>query len=37
MIDAGVIRQQTEALAGNQVRRIREQNLDTGPDLGGEG
>ena len=34
VIDARVIRQQAEALTGNQMRRIREQNFDAGPDLG---
>jgi len=34
VIDARVIRQQAEALTGNQMCRIREQNFDAGPDLG---
>jgi len=34
VIDAGVVRQQTESLAGDQVRRIREQDFDAGPNLG---
>jgi hypothetical protein len=37
MIDPRVIREETEALAGNQVCRIGEQDLDTRADLGGDG
>jgi hypothetical protein len=37
MIDPRVIREEAEALAGDQACRIGEQNLDAGPDLGGDG
>jgi hypothetical protein len=36
MIDAGVIGEQAETLAGDQMCRIREYDFDAGPDLGGD-
>jgi hypothetical protein len=35
MIYAGIVGEQTDTLAGNEVCRIREQHFDAGPDLGG--
>ncbi len=36
VIDAGVVCEETEPLAGNQVRRIRQQDFDARADLGGD-